>query len=159
LSVIEVLCIESFLAHGHEFHLYAYETIANVPEGVKIFDANEILEHSDSYEIKKGFGAKSKAPFADIFRLHLLYKKGGWWVDMDVICLKNFNELPSEVIASSLEIPEGDCGNINVLCFPPGHPFIKSCLERWQRVHEQELHFALGVTSRRTKWSIPISFR
>ena len=33
LSVLEQLCICSFLKNGHNFHLYTYEKINNVPDG------------------------------------------------------------------------------------------------------------------------------
>ena len=43
LSRMEDLSIRSFLAHGHEYHLYTYGRIDNVPDGVVIMDANEII--------------------------------------------------------------------------------------------------------------------
>jgi len=145
LSVNEQLCIKSFLKNGHEFHLYTYEEVADIPDGTIIMNANDIMALSNKYEIKSGFGANSKAPFSDLFRLNLLYKKGGWWVDMDVICLKNFNILPIEIITTSLEIPEGDYANINVLSFPAGHPFIKECLNKWEDFNIKNLYYAVGV--------------
>src|SRR4051812_16669558 len=88
LSNIEILCIKSFLKNGHEFHLYVYDDVKNIPSGTIIKNATDILNYDESVQVKSGFGKKSKAPFSDKFRLHLLQKKGGWWVDMDVICLK-----------------------------------------------------------------------
>ena len=41
--------------------------------------------------------------FADIFRYQLLHKKGGWWVDTDVVCIKPFDFDADYVIASSYE--------------------------------------------------------
>jgi hypothetical protein len=46
LSVMEQLCIRSFLRNGHPFHLYAYEDIEGVPEGTVVLDGNEILPAS-----------------------------------------------------------------------------------------------------------------
>ncbi len=43
LSKIEQLCIASFIYHGCVFHLYTYEKVANVPAGVVLMDANEII--------------------------------------------------------------------------------------------------------------------
>jgi len=40
---MEHLSITSFLANGHQFHLYAYDSIAGLPAGVTIMDANQIL--------------------------------------------------------------------------------------------------------------------
>jgi len=145
LSVSEQLCIKSFLKNGHDFHLYTYEKVAGIPDGTIVMNASDIMALSNKYEIKNGFGANSKAPFSDVFRLNLLYKKGGWWVDMDVICLKNFNTLPLEIITTSLEIPEGDYANINVLSFPARHPFIKECLNKWEEFNIKNLYYAVGV--------------
>lgn len=87
LSVMELLCIKSFLHHGHEFHLYCYEEIANIPDGCILFDANLIVESEKIFYDSNG----GISGFANYFRIHLLYLKGGWWVDMDMICLKPFD--------------------------------------------------------------------
>ena len=46
LSKLEQLCFKSFLDNGHTVHLYVYDNISNVPSGVIIKDANEILDKS-----------------------------------------------------------------------------------------------------------------
>ncbi len=93
LSEIERLCIKSFLYHGHEFHLYCYDDIENIPVGATVHNADDILPKSQIYRSKNG-GLSS---FSDYFRWLLLKKKGGMWVDMDVICLKKF-DFPDEII-------------------------------------------------------------
>lgn len=94
LSCIELLTIQSFIFHGHDFHLWVYEKIENLPEKVTTRDANLIIPREDII-IRKfndpvtGVGKGSVgAPFSDLFRYKLLYEHGGWWVDMDVTCLK-----------------------------------------------------------------------
>jgi len=96
LSPIELLCIRSFIAHGHEFHLWVYDDIENsLPEGLILEDANLIIPKDQvfSYTNKNqfGHGKGSYAGFSDIFRYKLLYEYGGWWTDMDVVCLKPLN--------------------------------------------------------------------
>ncbi|MCF8323269.1 MAG: hypothetical protein K9I26_09045, partial [Flavobacterium sp.] len=86
LSLNEQLCITSFLFHGHEFHLYTYGTIKNVPDDTIIKDANRIIPSDKIFKYRKG----SYAGFADWFRYKLLFEKGGFWVDTDVICMKPF---------------------------------------------------------------------
>lgn len=83
LSRLQRLALQSFVANGHEFHLHAYRRL-EVPRGVILKDAASILEKSAVYRHASG----SLAPFADVFRYKLLHDQGGWWVDMDVICLK-----------------------------------------------------------------------
>ena len=86
LSKLEQLCIQSFLDNGHEFHLYVYTAIGNVPSGVIIKDGNEILPNQFIFRDDHG----SVASFSDWFRYALLIMHGGFWVDMDMICIKPF---------------------------------------------------------------------
>lgn len=96
LSSIELLTLKSFVAHGHEFHLWCYSNLSTqVPEGVICKDANEIIPQAKIFRYKHknqfGNGKGSVAGFSDIFRYKLLYEHGGWWVDMDITCLKTFD--------------------------------------------------------------------
>ena len=43
LSVMEQMCLSSFVKNGHEVHLYTYDNVKNIPEGVQIKDGNDIL--------------------------------------------------------------------------------------------------------------------
>ena len=87
LTKLEQMSILSYMANEHEFHLYCYDKIGGVPNGTVIKDANEIIEKKHFFVDAQG----SMAPFADWFRYNLLYKKGGWWVDLDSVCLKHFD--------------------------------------------------------------------
>src|SRR5258706_1862824 len=87
LSTMERLSIKSFLANGHAYHLYAYDDVAGVPPGAVVKDGNQILPSSLIFRCKQN---KSFAAFSDFFRYKLLLEKGGWWVDLDVVCLKFF---------------------------------------------------------------------
>lgn len=97
LSVMENLSISSFLQNGHPFHLYIYDNVQGVPEGVTLKDANNIL-HSDKIFKYKDFD--SYAGFSNIFRYKLLLEKGNYWVDTDIICLKPFLDNTEYVFAS-----------------------------------------------------------
>lgn len=87
LSAMEILCINSYLANGHEFHLYTYNDIFNVPKETIIKDANEIIPEKDMYI--DNFGGYVN--LSNQFRFTMLYKMGGWWVDMDTVCIKPFH--------------------------------------------------------------------
>ncbi len=89
LSALERLCIRSFCAMGHEFHLYHYDELQNVPrvDGLRVMDAAEILPRTAVFRNDKG----SLAYFADHFRWELLRQRGGWWVDADMVCIRAFN--------------------------------------------------------------------
>lgn len=96
LSTMEQLCIRSFLHHGHGFRLFTYGPVENVPSGAQICDANAVIPHSRIFRYSNG----SLAGFANFFRYKLLLEQGGWWVDLDTICLKPF-DFPQEYLFSS----------------------------------------------------------
>jgi hypothetical protein len=91
LPPIQHLSIRSFLEHGHDYHLYAYEEIAGLPEGTRVCDASTILPRESIFCYQDGFGKGSYSAFSNLFRYKLIFEKGGWWVDTDVVCLKPFD--------------------------------------------------------------------
>ena len=96
---MEQLSITSFLANGHQFHLYAYESIVGVPGGVTIMDANQILPQSRVFRYS---GSGSFAGFSNFFRYKLLLDRGGWWVDVDTVCLRPFSFAGEYVFSSEV---------------------------------------------------------
>jgi mannosyltransferase OCH1-like enzyme len=130
LSIMELLTIKSFMDHGHEFHLWLYsEMETSLPEGVVLEDANQIIPEDKIFSYKNanqyGHGKGSFAGFSDIFRYKLLYEKGGWWVDMDVTCLKPFNFKSDFVFREHSELLIVG----NVMKCPPKTDFMKCCYE------------------------------
>ena len=117
LSKIEQLCIASFIYHGCVFHLYTYEKVANVPAGVVLMDANEIIPKKNIFTAH----SSSYGAFSDWFRWSLLYEKGNFWVDLDVICLREF--VFSEDLVYGFEDKTLVCPA--VLKFPPQHKLCK----------------------------------
>jgi mannosyltransferase OCH1-like enzyme len=111
LTVMEQLSIASFLHNGHEYHLYTYNDVANVPSPVLVKDANEILPNSAIFQYK---ARPTYAGFANYFRYKLLFERGGWWADTDLVCLRPF-DFKQEYVFSS-EIRSGaeaaNCGAI-----------------------------------------------
>lgn len=94
LSPLAWACYSSFGLNRHNVVIYSYESI-DVPQGTTLEDARHILPK------KKLFKAlDSYASFSDLFRLELLRKKGGWWVDADVICTRKIMPtLPQDLYA------------------------------------------------------------
>jgi len=117
MSPYQWLCMRSFLAHGHRFALYVYES-TNVPDGVETRDARTILPRDQIFFYKQGPGAGSVAAFANLFRYKLLRDRGGWWVDTDVVCLSG--EMPDSEVIFARQHDES-VGNA-VLKLPRGHP-------------------------------------
>lgn len=84
LSNMERLAITSFLRHGYEFHLYTYGDVDGVPEGAVVRDGNELLPADRIFYYSKH---RSVSGFSNLFRYKMLLERGGWWVDMDMVCL------------------------------------------------------------------------
>jgi len=125
LPPCQMLCLKSFIDHGHQFDLYCYGS-PTVPPGVRVLDANEILSRSQVFFYRHGAGKGSVACFANIFRYRLLMLRGGWWIDTDVICLSS--KIPEGEIF--LEKESDDLITNAVIKFPKDHAFVKALYER-----------------------------
>ena len=157
ISVIEKLCMASFVANGHEFHLYTYSNLEGVPDGVIIKDANIILPESQIFTYCNG----SYAGFADWFRWELLLKCGNFYVDMDMICLKPFDFQDDIVFGKedvTLSCPA-------VIKFPKGHYLSKFMVDVCQypnklrgydglrtKIRKLSRKFFLGNRKRNVSW-------
>jgi len=97
LSLMEQLSISSFLQNGHDYHLYVYDEVKNIPAGTVIRNANEILPVARIFQYRH---RPSYAGFSNYFRYKLLLERGGWWVDTDTVCIKAF-DFPEEYVFSS----------------------------------------------------------
>lgn len=88
LGMIEKASIRSFLKVGDHFILYAYNPIANVPDGVEVRDAQEVYPCRSIIRHKK---SGSPALHSDLFRYALQAKTDYIWVDLDIIALRSFD--------------------------------------------------------------------
>ena len=143
LSTMERLCITSFLEHGHPFHLYVYDEVANAPSGVILEDAAEIMPRDKIFRYK---GHDSVAGFADLFRYQLLLERGSYWVDTDEICLTPFPSEPEYVFASQATQrakrytrPRPPQVNVNILKAPPGSEIFGYCFDAASRRNSDDL--------------------
>ena len=120
LSALERLCVRSFCAHGHEFHLYHYDELHNVPQvhGLRLMNAADIVPRETVFTPRRG----RISILSDLFRWELLARKGGWWADMDIVCLRPF-DFPESVVFGGGSIQKDL--NSAVLKFPPRHAFAK----------------------------------
>ncbi|HEY0143449.1 MAG TPA: hypothetical protein VGF48_21335 [Thermoanaerobaculia bacterium] len=109
LSVMEQLALTSFVANGHETHLYTYGPVANIPDGVNVRDGNEILPESMIFVYREH---NSYSGFSNYFRYRLLLERGGCWADTDLVALRPiaFND---EYVFSSERMRKGDGSAIN----------------------------------------------
>ena len=71
LTWLEQVCLKSYIDHGHKVYLYSYDPVENVPDGVVMKDAAEILPAD---KIIRHARTGSPAFHADVFRLRLMKK-------------------------------------------------------------------------------------
>jgi hypothetical protein len=103
LSSMERLSIKSFIENGHSYHLYTYGKVKGIPERTTLRNATEILPASMIFKYTQH---SSFAGFADYFRYKLLLERGGWWADLDMICLKPLDQ-SADYVFSSQSKPDG----------------------------------------------------
>ena len=88
LSYMEQLCAVSFRDAGHHVKMYTYGDVGNIPDGIEICDANEIMPLGDVIAHKR---TGSPAPQADKWRYNMLAKTDDQiWADTDAYCVKRF---------------------------------------------------------------------
>lgn len=129
LSPNEVLCVNSYLYHGHTFELYTYDRVQNIPDGVVIKDANQIIPKSEIFTFTNREHKQSLAAFADMFRFKLLYELGGWWSDMDAVCLKPYDLDQDYVFMQEKQKNQDNRVCNGIIKCPAGSPIMNACYE------------------------------
>lgn len=132
LSYYEILSLKSFVATGARVFVYSYEKDLEVPQGVELVDADEILS-GEVHEFRHANGDKSLALHSDLFRYAVLQKHGGWYADLDIICLKD--KLPDT--KTYFAFMANKLLNSAILKFPANSAFMDAIMnEAWQTLPE-----------------------
>lgn len=140
LSDLEVTCIRSFLYHGYEYNLYLYNEskVDNIPEGVEIKDASEILSEDEIFYYQKGFNSGSVSGFSNIFRYEFLFKKGGIWVDTDLCLVSDdldFNSTNVFVEEPSREKKVASC----LIKSRMKNPILRKCIKTFNEYNKETM--------------------
>lgn len=85
LGPIHAACLQSFLTHGHVVRLFAYDAPGDVPAGIEILPASEILPFAS---VRAYAEARHFELVSDLFRYRLLAAAAGLWVDADCLCVR-----------------------------------------------------------------------
>lgn len=148
LTNMEILSMKSFIQNGHNYHLYTYQPIKNVPDGVLIKDANEILPEKDIFRYENG----SVSAFSNVFRYKLLFDKGGYWVDTDLVCIKPF-DFKSDYVFGTEPWDNYTTSKLNpcIMKAPrlsvPMYEGYNYCLSKKQDVLDGKIQWDLGPSS------------
>jgi len=125
LDPCRLLCLRSFAAQGFSVELFAYDLDLAIPDGVMRRDANEIWPTTQVLRYRVGEGQGSPALHANLFRLALLQRLGGWWVDADVILLRP--DLPDDDYFFSRE--DDPYLNNAIMKVPAGHALLADAID------------------------------
>jgi hypothetical protein len=146
LTTMERMAIRSFLAHGHDVHLYCYDEVAGIPEGTIVKDGNDVLPRERIFVYADGFAKGSHAAFSNFFRYKLLLDRGGWWVDADVVCLRPFDFAEERMWAAERPDPPRELiVSTSVIKAPAGDPLMRWVWDACQQVDTSTVRFgAIG---------------
>ena len=113
--------------------MYSYNRNLSVPKGVRLLDANDILDSSRLFENFQQKG--TYAAFSNIFRYSLLHKQETTWVDTDLMLIGN--ELPDTEYLFAYE----SRGIINgaLLRAPSDSPFLKSLIQSSDEIDPERI--------------------
>jgi hypothetical protein len=128
LDALRQTCLRSQVAAGHKVTIYSFEPLAQLPDGVGNAEAEAILPHA--------FAEKLRPPqpdgtwrdwtilqFSDFFRMRLMARNAGLWLDADVLLLKPVEIDPGKPFFA-WERPR-QLGN-SVLYLPPDDPIVRA---------------------------------
>jgi hypothetical protein len=84
LSYLEQVCLASAVSQGHELVLYTYAGVTNVPAGVTVQDGRALMSDTQLVRHRSGHWALA----SDLFRLEIMQRDLGIWIDTDVFFIK-----------------------------------------------------------------------
>src|SRR3954452_7197699 len=93
LDALRQVCLRSQVAAGHKVTLYSFEPLAGLPDGVTNADAEPILPRAFAERLRPSqpdgtWRDWTTLQFSDFFRIRLMARKAGLWLDADVLLLK-----------------------------------------------------------------------
>ncbi len=88
LGDIEIVSMLSSLAVGERVRLFSYEKLKNIPDGVELADAREVMDQDQLIRFR---ATQSPALGSNRFRYNLQKKQLGIWFDLDILQLKKID--------------------------------------------------------------------
>jgi hypothetical protein len=135
LDRLRQLCLRSQVAAGHNVTVYSFEPLAGLPDGVGNAEAEAILPHSFAEKLRPS-GADgvwrdwTTLQFSDFFRMRLMARSEGLWLDADVLLLKPVGIDPAKPFFA-WERPR-QLGN-SVLYLPPDDAIVAAFMALMQQ--------------------------
>lgn len=139
LGLIETASAKSILRNGNTLTIFTYGNISNIPNGVKIDDANKIFPAEVFLKYKN---SNSPALHSDLFRYKLIKSRDIIWVDLDVIAFRKFDfnsqhvfgfESGSSINNAILGLPKNSPTLQNLLKYDANHRGIPPFMSGWRK--------------------------
>jgi hypothetical protein len=123
LDALRLLCLRSQVAAGHKVTVYSFDPLAGLPDGVGNAEAEAVLPHAFSEKLRPpqpdgSWRDWTTLQFSDFFRMRLMARRAGLWLDADVLLLKPVEidpakpyfawERPRQIGNSVLYLPSND---------------------------------------------------
>jgi hypothetical protein len=123
LDPLRRLCLASQVKAGHRVTVYSFGSLVGLPEGVGNAEAEAILPHGFAEKLRPTgpdgvWRDWTTLQFSDFFRMRLMARSAGLWLDADVLLLKPIRcdpikpyfawERPRQLGNSVLHLPPGD---------------------------------------------------
>jgi hypothetical protein len=126
LDRLRQTCLRSQVAAGHKVTVYSFDPLPGLPDGVGNAEAEAVLPFAFSERLRPAQPDGSwrdwtTLQFSDFFRIRLMARSAGLWLDADVLLLKPIEIDPANPYFA-WERPR-QLGN-SVLYLPPGDPII-----------------------------------
>ncbi|MGZ5829597.1 MAG: hypothetical protein ACXWJW_13805 [Xanthobacteraceae bacterium] len=136
LDALRQICLRSQVAVGHKVTVYSFEPLAGLPDGVGNAEAEAILPHAFSEKLRPPqpdgtWRDWTTLQFSDFFRMRLMARNAGLWLDADVLLLRPV-EIDNTKPFFAWEQPR-QLGN-SVLYLPASSPIV----EAFENLMEQE---------------------
>ena len=154
LGRLEFDALSSFVRCRFDVQLWNYGLLGNVPKGVKLRDAREVLPESSLFVNRQG----SYAAFSDLFRYAVLRKFGGLYSDVDVVALASPEALPdtpflvtermrdgrSKINGNVIHVPQPRSGDLLDLAYAYASVFPKDKIS-WSEIGPSLLTAIVGI--------------
>jgi hypothetical protein len=101
LRNLESVCVASWVRLGFEVDIYSFAPVSGLPKGVVERDANEVLgaewmERINPILHPARRDRQRMMNYSDLFRVALMRKGLGLWLDTDVLLFRHFDVAPAQ---------------------------------------------------------------
>ncbi|HEY2248492.1 MAG TPA: hypothetical protein VGH70_13700 [Bradyrhizobium sp.] len=136
LDRLRQTCLRSQLAAGHKVTVYSFDAIPGLPDGIGHAEAEAILPRAFAEKLRPpqpdgSWRDWTTLQFSDFFRMRLMARGAGLWLDADVLLLKRIELDPRKPYFAWERSRQ--LGN-SVLYLPPGDPIVAA----YERLMQQE---------------------